>query len=175
MSSLNNRFRFRAAKPHWPYAWVSIGLIAIIACFFAVADGIRSLSVVIVYGIAAASLFLSFQPWRSFLELDQRGFRVAWGAQSTFIRWRDVTALRPILNPCGRYGGVTFTAAAQSHSLLGLAIRRRKPVSGTIDGRIYGISDGQLYQLMTHLRGRSACDSRAGYANTDLPGARPIP
>lgn len=175
MSSLNSRFRFRAAKPHWPYAWVSIGLVAIIACFFAMADGIRSLSVVIVYGIAAISLFLSFQPWRSFLELDPRGFRVAWGAQSTFIRWRDVTALRPILNHSGRWGGVSFTASAQSHSLLGLGFRRRVTVSGTIDGRIYGISDGQLFQLMNHLRGRAACDARADFVDTDLPGARPIP
>ena len=174
MSSLN-RFRFRAAKPNWPYAWVSIGLVALIACFFAMADGIRSLSVVIVYGIAAISLFLSFQPWRSFLDLDQRGFRVAWGAQSTFVRWRDVTALRPILNHSGRYGGVAFTASAQSHSLLGLSHRRRKTVSGTIDGRIYGISDGQLYQLMNHLRGRAACDSRSNYADPDLPRARPVP
>jgi hypothetical protein len=173
MSTLN-RFRFRATKPHWQHAWVTIGLVAIIACFVAIADGIRSLSVVIVYGIAAISLFLSFQPWRSYLELDQRGFRVAWGAQSTFIRWRDVTTLRPILNPSGRYGGVAFTAAAQAHSMLGMSFRRRKTVSGTIDGRIYGISDGQLYQLMTHLRGRTACDSRTGYANHDLPGAKPI-
>lgn len=167
MSSLSNRFRFRAAKPNWPYAWVSIGLVAIIACFVAIADGIRSLSVVIVYGIAAISLFLSFQPWRSFLELDHRGFRIAWGAQSTFVRWRDVTTMRPILNPCGRYDGVTFTAVAQSHSLLGLSIRRRKPVSGTIDGSVYGISDGQLYQLMSYLRGGATCDFSAGYAESD--------
>lgn len=173
MSSLSNRFRFRTAKSNWPYAWVSIGLIAIIACFVAVADGIRSLSVVIVYGIAAASLFLSFQPWRSFLELDHRGFRIAWGAQSTFVRWRDVTTMRPILNPCGRYDGVTVTATAQSHSLLGLAIRRRKTVTVTIDGGVYGISDGQLYQLMSYLRGGAASDFSAGYAQSDAR-ARPV-
>lgn len=173
MSSLSNRFRFRTAKSNWPYAWVSIGLIAIIACFVAAADGIRSLSVVIVYGIAAGSLFLSFQPWRSFLELDHRGFRIAWGAQSTVVRWRDVTVIRPILNPCGRYDGVTVTAVAQSHSLLGLAIRRRKPVTVTIDGGVYGISDGQLYQLMSYLRGGAASELRSDYVESNAR-VRPI-
>jgi hypothetical protein len=159
MSSLS-RFRFRATKPHWPHAWVSIGLVAVIACFVAMADGIRNWSVLVVYGIAAVSLFLSIQPWRSYLELDQRGFRIAWGAQSTYIRWCDVTALRPVLQHTGRYGGVAFTATLRSHSILGFFFNRRATVSGTIDGQDYGISDGQLYQLMAHLRANAECDTR---------------
>ena len=62
MSTLN-RFRFRATKPHWQHAWVTIGLVAIIACFVAIADGIRSLSVVIVYGIGLTVWFFYSTYW----------------------------------------------------------------------------------------------------------------
>lgn len=156
------KLRFRAVRPHWPQAWVTLGLAAITAGFVAVADGIQNWSVFVVYGIAAVSLFLSIQPWRSFLELDHRGFRLAWGAQCTAIRWCDVTSLRPVPQQGSRYGGVAFTAEARTHSLLGLlGMRRKMVVSGTIDAMYYGINDGQLYQLMTHLRGCVVDDMRA--------------
>lgn len=145
-----------------------VGLIVAFACFIALADGLQNWSGLVMYGIAALAIFLSMQPWRSFLELDHHGFRVVWGAQSTIVRWCDVTGLRPAQQHCGRYGGVAFTAEVRPRRLLGLFRPRRGGViSGTIDARLYGISDGQLFQLMTHLR--AGGDHRMAHASAHAP------
>jgi hypothetical protein len=148
------KIRLHAVKPHWPQAWICVGLIALTAFFTAMADGIQSWSVLGVYLIAAVSLFLSVQPWRSFLELTPDGFRSVWGVQSTFVRWRDVGGLRPVLAPSGQYGGVAFSAARQTQDILGWR-RTIGGVNGTLTGALYGISDGKLYQLMYDLRARA--------------------
>ena len=133
-----------------------VGLIVVVACLIALADGLENWMGLVTYGVAAFAILLSMQPWRSFLDLDEHGFRVVSGAQSTFIRWCDVTALRPAQHNIGCYGGVSFSAQVQPPRLFS-KFRSRKPIviSGTIDARLYGISDGQLYQLMMHLRAAS--------------------
>jgi hypothetical protein len=148
------KIRLHVVKPHWPHAWICVGLIALTACFAAMADGIQSWSVVGVYLIAAVSLFLSAQPWRSFLELTPDGFRTVWGVQSTVVRWRDIGDLRPVLAPSGHYGGVAFSATRQIQDVLGWR-RTTGGITGTLNGGLYGVSDGKLYQLMYDLRSRA--------------------
>lgn len=150
------KFHFRATKAHWPHASAMVGLIVVVACLIALADGLQNWTGLVTYGVAAFAILLSMQPWRSFLDLDQHGFRVVSGAQSTFIQWCEVTALRPAQHNSDCYGGVSFTAQVQPPRLFS-KFRSRKPIviSGTIDARLYGISDGQLYQLMMHLRAGS--------------------
>lgn len=160
------KIRLHAVKPHWPQAWICVGLIALTACFTAMADGIQSWSVLGVYLIAAVSLFLSVQPWRSFLELTPDGFRTVWGVQSTFVRWRDVGSLRPVLAPNGQYGGVAFSAARQIQGVLGWR-RASGAVTGTLSGALYGVSDGRLYQLMYDLRSRAAYGGTGSAARAD--------
>nr|ART35862.1 B314 [uncultured bacterium] len=130
------------------------------------ADGIQSWSVLGVYLIAAVSLFLSAQPWRSFLELTPDGFRSVWGVQSTFVRWRDVGGLRPVLAPSGQYGGVAFSASRQIQDILGWR-RTVGGVNGTLNGALYGVSDGKLYQLMYNLRSRAVYGGTGSEAQAD--------
>lgn len=160
------KIRLHAVKPHWPQAWICVGLVALTAGFTAMADGIQSWSVVGVYLIAVISLFLSVQPWRSFLELTPDGFRTVRGVQSTLVRWRDVGDLRPVLAPSGQYGGVAFSAARQIHGVLGWA-RTAGGVNGTLNGALYGVSDGRLYQVMYNLRSRAACGGAGPAARVD--------
>ena len=166
MTSLE-KFHFRATRAYRSHAWAMVGLIVAFACLIALADDLINWSGLAVYGVVALALLLTMQPWRNFLELDHHGFKVIGGAQGTVIRWCDVTSLRPAPQRGGRSGGVAYSAEARSHKLFGLIrMGRDKVVSGTIDARLYGISDGQLYQLMLHLRDCS--DSRARYASVDV-------
>lgn len=165
MNSLE-RFHFPAIRAYRTHAWIMVGLIAVFAALMVIADGVENWTGLVIYGVSAVVLFLSLQPWRSYLELDHHGFRVVRGAQTTIIRWRDVKGLRPAQQQAGRNGGVAYTVEVQPHKLFGvIRIGRRGVNSGTINAKLYGISDGQLYQLMIHLRDVS--DSRARLPLTD--------
>ena len=171
MTSLE-KFHFPAIHAYRTHAWIMVGLIAVFAALMVAADGVENWTGLVIYGISALVLFLSLQPWRSYLELDHHGFRVVRGAQSTIVRWRDVTGLRPAQQQAGRNGGVAYTVEVQPDKLFGvIPIARRGVVAGIINAKLYGISDGQLYQLMIHLRDVS--DSRARHAAADLP-AKPV-
>ena len=165
MTSLE-RFHFSAIRPYHTHAWIMVGLIAAFAALMVLTDGVENWTGLVIYGVSAVVLFLSLQPWRSYLELDHHGFRVVRGAQSTIIHWHDVTGLRPAQQQAGRNGGVAYTVEMHPHKLFGvIRIGRRGVNSGTINAKLYGISDGQLYQLMIHLRDVS--NSRARPPATD--------
>lgn len=167
------KFHFRATRAHRSHAWAMIGLIAAFACMIALADGLENWLGLVIYGIGALALFLSMQPWRSFLELDHHGFKVVGGARSTVIHWCDVTGLRPAPQHGGRHGGVAYTAVARPYNLFGLIrIGRGAVISGTIEAKLYGISDGQLYQLMIHLRDSSDIKARHASAETAARSGR---
>lgn len=163
------KYHFRATKIHQSHAWAMIGLVVAFACLIALANGLDNWSGLVIYGVASLALLISLQPWRSYLELDHHGFRVVGGARSTVIRWCDVTGLRPARQRGGRYGGVTFTAVARPIKLFGLFhVGRGAVITGTIDAKLYGISDGQLHQLMTHLW--AGDDSRTRHVSAGAAG-----
>ena len=173
MTSLE-KFHFPAIRAYHTHAWIMAGLIAAFAVLMVIANGVENWTGLVIYGVSALVLFLSLQPWRSYLELDHHGFRIVRGAQSTIIPWRDVTGLRPAQQQAGRNGGVAYTVEMHPHKLFGvIRIGRRGVNSGTINAKLYGISDGQLYQLMIHLRDVSDSRERLSAKDTLVTSRRP--